>query len=105
MSQARKKGGGDVVLAREDLKGRPFAQDEIHELWKKRLAQDMEDIRGVGIEAPATACTDQTLRMFAVGGILTVFPDHGGRTNQIRTFQYKLDENTYKLRGPRSSWL
>jgi hypothetical protein len=60
------------------------------------LAQDVEDIGGVGIKMPATAGADQTLGMFAVGGISTVFPDHRGLAGEIGTFQYKRDENTYK---------
>jgi len=103
--QARKKGGGDVVLAGERLEGDSFPQDGIYENGKKRLTQDVEDIRGVGIKPSTTACTDQTLGMFTVRGILTVFPDYGGRTGQIGTFQHKRDENIYKLRGARSSWL
>jgi hypothetical protein len=35
MSQARKKGGGNVVVARQGLEGRPFTQDGVHELRKK----------------------------------------------------------------------
>ena len=78
-----------MVLARQGFKRRSIPQDGIHELFEKRLAQNMEDIGSVGIKALVTPVTDQALGVLAVGGIRAVFPDHRRLTGQMGTFEHK----------------